>query len=112
MQDNGLIYKYDKVLKMVDGIISIKQGINCKEVKDKFGARKLLVRKGLTNLAPYYFKCCDKLETNSEVLLSQVYAKAGFDTAIYTPAVFNNIFCIFRICTNSRSNKCTTHINF
>ena len=92
MQDNGLLYKYDKVYNMVDGIISLKHGINCKEVKDTFGARKLLVRKGLTSLEPYYFKCCDKLETDSEVLLSQVYAKAGFDTAIYTPAVYNNHF--------------------
>lgn len=55
----------------------------------------------------YYFKLVSKEETDAEVLLSQIYAKAGFKTAIYTPLDATGV-----ICQNIESEKCRSARSF
>ncbi len=82
MKDNGLL-KYYKIKRVIDGRISISSLTNevLKNNDERFGHCIIDGKK-------YFVK--DKYPTNrgdsAEVLLSQIYAKAGFDTALYFPA--------------------------
>jgi len=83
MIDNGLLKKYfsNRRNKKEEVVLDIF----------KMGSKlhPLLVRdKSALGVGRYYFKTCSKPERDAEVLLSQVYAKAGFSTAIYTPVSF------------------------
>ena len=83
MIDNGLLKKYfvNRKNKNEEVVLDIfKMGSKSHPI--------LLRDSSSLGVGRYYFKACSKPERDAEVLLSQVYAKAGFSTAIYTPVSF------------------------
>lgn len=83
MQDNGLLKYYRQKHARESGKLRLSTApfkLNL-EYYDGYGT----VRAMYDNNQKYFFKFVDKREVDAEVLLSQVYAKAGFTTAIYTP---------------------------
>jgi len=105
MKDNGLLKKFFSGSKVLPqgAIIDIdkREGdSNPIRIKDgsKFGWGR------------YFFKHCDsKYQMDAEILLSQVYAKAGFDTALYVPATLHakSGYETFGVISNDISGKRT-----
>ena len=92
MKDNGLL-KYYKLQRIIGGRIDISSIATkfYKAKNEKFGQCIIDGKK-------FFIK--DKYPTkrgdSAEILLSQIYANAGFDTALYFPAVLpsNNKNCL------------------
>lgn len=81
MFDNGLI-KYYQTGYSADGVLNLKRFSRCQHLF-KDGVLKLFI----TPNCQYFSKTGTKEELDAEILLSQVYARAGFDTTFYTPAI-------------------------
>jgi len=95
LQDNGLLkhYNSNKLFSKRD-LLSIKMFKIDKEIQCSYGSNlraKVLTKDDNGNEVPFYLKQCFDGENDAEVLLSQVYARAGFKTAIYTPVKFSGM---------------------
>ena len=83
MEDNGLLEYYKNKFHLKNGYLNSKD-IKFKHMKDLSGFKHLF--KVNVNKKPYYIKTPRFIgETDAEVLLGQVYAKAGLKSAIYLP---------------------------
>lgn len=84
MEDNGLI-KYYKNFKRGRDLTNPKlhDGFSFGMVRTKSDELQACLT---TPEGSYYVKTADKKQRDAEVLLSQVYAKAGLKSAIYLPA--------------------------
>ena len=82
MIDNGLLKKFFSGSKV------LPQGAIIDIDKRKGDSDPIVIKDGSRfGWGRYFFKRCDsKYQMDAEILLSQVYAKAGFDTALYVPA--------------------------
>jgi len=84
MVDNGLIEKYFKNKDLSE------HGATFHVDKITSAVSKHVIEKSDSKVENFYFKSSIKENSDAEILLSQVYAKAGFNTAIYLPVTMTS----------------------
>lgn len=83
MQDNGLLKYYKDKHASKPGYLTLSDypfKISL-EIEEDYGCVRTMYERN----KKYYFKLVNRGEVDAELLLSQIYARAGFKTAIYTP---------------------------
>ncbi len=88
MEDNGLVKYYNS-----KGWA--KHLLDANKNPEFYKLAKDLMKFNVMNIPTsgnYYLKKASAKETGAEILLSQIYHKAGFDTALYTPVGKNGFY--------------------
>ncbi len=89
MKDNGLL-EYYFYHRNPEGFLKIEEASCLNLGQHSLKYADVAHRNPPEYSIRFYIKPCDKVCMDAEVLLSQVYARAGINTAIYTPAVDRN----------------------
>ena len=97
MIDNGLLSKIVNEKREKDGFkVFDFENVGCDRSMPI--AAKDNSKDGISR---YFFKHCSPAQLNAEVLLSQVYARAGFKSAIYLPiSFFDGVFYFSGVISN------------